>query len=161
MTELEFEQAARGPRRPVAGDYPWGTASLAGLARVVQRSRDLASASVADERTLDDTTKGRLGASFWWVMDLSGSLWERVVSAGHPAGRAFAGSHGDGVLSADGDATNADWPRTTGDEAPGVRYRGGAEYWTKPDPKNPTNPNSPVAVRTYAGWGGADRTPTY
>jgi len=164
ITELEFEKAARGPKRPVAGDYPWGTATTDGLARKVQKgTRDLTEASVEAERGLTDATRARLGASFYWVMDLSGGIWERVVSAGQPAGRAFRGSHGDGVLDAKGNATNADWPRTAanGEDAPGMGYRGGAEYFA-PQPKdNPTNPNSPVAVRTYAGWGGTERYKTY
>jgi formylglycine-generating enzyme required for sulfatase activity len=163
MTEFEFEKAARGPSRPVPGDYPWGTATDADLKRRVEKSRDLAHASVADESKLTDDTRARLGASWYWVMDLAGSVWERVVSAGDPAGRAFRGSHGDGVLSATGTATNEDWPRTDkgGAMAPGVGFRGGAEYFA-PQPKdNPTNPHSPVAVRTYAGWGGAERYKTY
>jgi hypothetical protein len=98
-------------------------------------------------------------------MDLAGSVWERTISAGHAVGRGFRGSHGDGVRSEQGAATNADWPRTQGkpgdEEAPGMGFRGGAEYF-KPQPKdNPTNPHSPVAVRTYAGWGGAQRYKTY
>lgn len=163
ITEFEFEKAARGPRRPVAGDYPWGTASDEALRRRVQRSRDLSLASVADEADLTDEDRARLGASYYWVMDLAGSVWERTVSAGHAAGRAFRGSHGDGVLSETGTATNEDWPRTEadGELAPGTGFRGGAEYFA-PQPKdNPTNPHSPVAVRTYAGWGGAERYKTY
>jgi hypothetical protein len=163
MTELEFEQAARGPARPVPRDYPWGTASTERVARTVQRTRDLAHADVASERSLTDDTKAELGASFYWVMDLAGGVWERVASVGAPAGRAFAGSHGDGVLDDRGTATNADWPRTRadGEEAPGVGFRGGAEYFAPPDADNPTNPFSPVAVRTYAGWGGAQRYKAY
>lgn len=163
ITEFEFEKAARGPRRPVPHDYPWGTASAAGLARQVRQSRDLSEASVEAEAALTDETRPRLGASHYWVMDLAGSVWERVVSAGHPAGRAFRGTHGDGVLSAEGLATNEDWPKTAADggEAPGLGFRGGAEYFA-PQPKdNPTNPHSPVALRTYAGWGGAERYKTY
>jgi hypothetical protein len=161
MTEFEFEKAARGPRQPVPLDYPWGTADVSALERKVQPGRDLARATVADEAGLDDTSRARLGASHYWVMDLSGSLWERVISAGHPAGRRFAGTHGDGVLTAEGDATNDDWPRATDRDAPGVGYRGGAEYFGPPDPDNLTNPNSPTAFRTYAGWGGAHRYKTY
>lgn len=161
MTEFEFEKAARGPERPVPRDYPWGSSDDSMLARRVAETRDLTNASVADEATLTDDTRAKHGASHYWVMDLSGSLWERVVSAGHPAGRGFTGSHGDGVLAADGRATNADWPATVGDEAPGVGYRGGAEYFAPQRAGDPTNPHSPVAVRTYAGWGGADRYKTY
>lgn len=31
MTELEYEKACRGPLRPVAGEYAWGTAGIAGI----------------------------------------------------------------------------------------------------------------------------------
>ncbi|MBK8099408.1 MAG: SUMF1/EgtB/PvdO family nonheme iron enzyme [Planctomycetes bacterium] len=160
ITEFEFEKAARGPTRPMPGDFPWGTASAEALKRHVLKSRDLAAATIADEATLTDATRAQLGASFYWVMDLAGSVWERTISAGDPIGRAFTGSHGDGVLSADGGATNADWPRAKpkGDLAPGIGFRGGAEYFGARDA---TNPQSLVAVRTYAGWGGAERYKTY
>ncbi|MFN9370020.1 MAG: SUMF1/EgtB/PvdO family nonheme iron enzyme [Planctomycetia bacterium] len=32
MSELEFEKACRGPLQPVAGEYAWGTAAIAGVA---------------------------------------------------------------------------------------------------------------------------------
>ena len=31
MTELEFEKACRGPLKPVADEYPWGTTGIAGM----------------------------------------------------------------------------------------------------------------------------------
>lgn len=161
MTEFEFEKASRGPRRPEPRDFPWGTAHDAKLRRTVLEHRDLAHAGADDEAGLTDATKAEHGASFYWVMDLSGSLWERVVSAGHESGRAFRGSHGDGQLSEEGEATNADWPRMEGRDAPGVGYRGGAQYFGPRVADNPTNPHSPVAFRTYAGWGGAYRYKTY
>jgi len=34
------------------------------------------------------------GASYWGILELSGSLWERVVIVGNWAGRRFAGTHG-------------------------------------------------------------------
>jgi hypothetical protein len=45
-------------------------------------------------------------------MDLSGNLAEQVVTIGHPQGRAFRGTHGDGRLTLVGDATNPDWQST-------------------------------------------------
>ncbi|MCR9248546.1 MAG: formylglycine-generating enzyme family protein [bacterium] len=163
MSELEFEKAARGPSRPCPLDYPWGTGSREGVERTVERTRDLRSASVAAEAGFDATGRVRLGASFYGVLDLSGSVWERVVSLGHPIGRAFRGTHGDGVLSAAGDATNADWPAASADDksAFGIGYRGGAEYFAAAKPDNPTNPASPVALRTYGAWEGAARYKTY
>ncbi|MEM7200383.1 MAG: SUMF1/EgtB/PvdO family nonheme iron enzyme [Planctomycetota bacterium] len=167
MTELEFEKAARGPQRPVPLDYPWGTAEVHRVERQVEPLRDLRHADAEHERALTDETRVALAASHYWVMDLAGSLWERVVSIGHPAGRAFRGSHGDGVLDSEtGDATNADWPRQDGEPgteaaADGIGYRGGAEYFAPRVAENPTNPQSPVALRTFAAWNGAYRYKTY
>ena len=39
------------------------------------------------------------GASYWEILDLSGNVAERTISVGIPAGRAFAGTHGDGGAS--------------------------------------------------------------
>ena len=161
LSEFEYEKAARGPTRPVSLDYPWGKATRDGPRRNVERTRDLAHSSGEDERLLSDGNKEEHGASYYWVMDLSGSLWERVVSAGHPAGRAFRGSHGDGRLDpASGNATNPDWPQLSADgrEADGIGYRGGAEYFSDP---GITNPYSPVALRIYAAWNGGYRYKTY
>ena len=71
---------------------------------------DLVTTGEADEARLTDTTRDVLGASYYWVMDLAGSVWERVVTFGHPRGRAFRGTHGDGRITEYGDATNEDWP---------------------------------------------------
>jgi formylglycine-generating enzyme required for sulfatase activity len=158
MTELEFEKAARGPQRPMSGDFPWGNDSREGVERRVLPSRDLAAARPEDEAALDDDTRVRLAASYYWVFDLSGSLWERVISAGHPAGRAFRGTHGDGQLI-EGRATNDDWPRQVDRDAPGIGYRGGADYFS--GEPNETNPFSCVATRQYAAWSGAYRYKTY
>lgn len=158
MTELEFEKAARGPRRPVPADFPWGTSSRTEVARLVLPTRDLAAATRRDEARLNDATRVRLAASYYWVHDLSGSLWERVVTIGHPRGRAFKGTHGDGRL-VDGLATNADWPHQEGREAPGIGYRGGADYFG--GEPNETNPFSCVGTRQYGAWAGAYRYKTY
>ena len=161
MTELEFEKACRGPKRPMRGDFPWGTASRDGVERTVLPSRDLALYVERIEDLLDDKRRIALGASYYRVMDLSGSMWERVISIGHPDGRAFRGTHGDGKLDATGNATNADWPRLDagGHNAFGIGYRGGADYF---GPKaDVTNPFSCVGTRTFAGWEGGDRYKTY
>jgi hypothetical protein len=59
-------------------------------------------------------------------MELSGDLWERPVTVGQGTkGRAFTGLHGDGKLTADGEADAAalNWP--LGTDALGAGYRGG------------------------------------
>jgi len=52
------------------------------------RSRSLFSPTGdADESLLTDSTRDVIGASYYWVMDLAGSVWERVITFGHPAVR--------------------------------------------------------------------------
>ena len=112
-----------------------------------------------DEGNLSDTTLEYFGSSYYWVMDLSGSLWERVVSIGHPNGRAFIGSHGDGILSEDGKATNPDWPPAD-ENSGGVGYRGGGFYGYERF-YHEYNPFSPIAYRPYGGWHGVNRNKAY
>jgi formylglycine-generating enzyme required for sulfatase activity len=54
------------------------------------------------------------GASYWGIMELSGNLWERPVTIANATGRAFTGTHGDGVLASNGDANAATWPGPNG-----------------------------------------------
>lgn len=159
MTELEFTKAARGPSAPIAHEFPWGTATADRLRRVMRLDDDLERSGEADEMHLSDQTRDVLGGSFYWVMDLAGSVWERVITFGHPRGRAFRGSHGDGTVSGYGDATNVDWP--LGDQdAGGYGYRGGG-YYERGMTVRDFNPYSPVAYRRYGSWGGGPRSIAY
>ncbi len=76
------------------------------------------------------------GAGYYGNLDLSGNLWEPVVTLGRSEGRSFLGTHGDGRLSAEsgfeGNATNSDWPGIDGTDSDrgvtgtvGAGYRGG------------------------------------
>ena len=149
MTELEFEKACRGPQAAVSGEYAWGTATAAGsaytLSDVGTASEGIAtnySATVGN--AVYTTTKGMIdgpvrvgifaangsnsgrvsvGASYWGIMELSGNLWERPVTIANATGRAFTGTHGDGVLASSGDANAASWPST---DADGAGWRGGS-----------------------------------
>ncbi|MEP6749386.1 MAG: SUMF1/EgtB/PvdO family nonheme iron enzyme [Bacteroidota bacterium] len=64
------------------------------------------------------------GATYYGIMEMSGNVYERTVTAGLPAGRSFTGTHGNGTLDAGGLATNADWPSSA--TASGMGQRGGA-----------------------------------
>ena len=158
-TELEFTKAARGPAEPVANDFPWGTASKDRLLRRNQPDDELLQSGGADESKLADGTRDVLGASYYWVMDLAGSVWEKVVTIGHPRGRAFLGTHGDGRLQSFGRATNADWPAGDHDGG-GYGYRGGG-YYERGRPDGPLNPHSRVEQRPYGSWGGGPRGVAY
>jgi formylglycine-generating enzyme required for sulfatase activity len=149
MTELEFEKACRGPLAAVTDEYAWGTADVAGSAYTLSGA-GTASEGIAtnysttagnvmcfDTRgTIDGPVRvglfaangsnsGRVsaGASYWGIMELSGNLYERPVTIANEKGRAFTGTHGDGVLASNGDANAATWPVT---DAVGAGWRGGS-----------------------------------
>lgn len=160
MTELEYEKACRGSGEPVPHEYPWGTGNKNSLSRYVDTDDELRNAPGLDEGQLTDANRDVFGASSWWIMDLAGSLWERVVSVGHPAGRSFAGTHGDGRLSGYGFATNEDWPRGDDERGGGYGYRGGG-YYEHGKPAGDFNPHSPVGWRNFAAWAGGPRSIAY
>jgi hypothetical protein len=158
-TEFEFTKAARGPDEPVPGDYPWGTASKERILRRMGPNDELVQSGAADESRLTDATRDVLGASYYWVMDLAGSVWDKVVTIGHPSGRAFQGTHGDGVLRPYGLASNEDWP--AGDDyGGGYGYRGGG-YYERGMADRELNPFSHTARRPYGSWGGGPRSIAY
>ncbi len=153
MTEFEFTKASRGPEKPLPGAFPWGTASFDGLARVVGPDDELGMENGWDESRLTDVTRPVFGASYFWVMDLAGSVWERVVTIGQADGRAFTGTHGDGRIGQRGRATNDDWPHDyLGREGHG--YRGGG-FYDQGRAISDFNPYSPIAYRRFGGWAGS------
>jgi hypothetical protein len=74
-------------------------------------------------RTGADSLRQASGAGYYGAHGLTGSLFDRVVTAGDSVGRAFRGTHGDGQISYPGQATNDDWPTTQGE---GLGLRGGS-----------------------------------
>lgn len=157
ITELEYEKAARGGRKPVPYEFVWGTDNYDELARYVD-GNELIMSHGWDESSLTDKTLAVFGASYFWVMDLSGSVWEKVITIGNEIGRSFKGSHGDGYLE-NGMATNEDWP-TSDFEIGGFGYRGGGYY--NPDTEySDFNPHSPTGYRYYGAWSGGPRSIAY
>jgi formylglycine-generating enzyme required for sulfatase activity len=149
MTELEFEKACRGPLAAVSGEYAWGTAdkvnsdytlsgagtasegiatnysTTAGNAIQYYTSNNLIGGPVrVGIFAANVLNSGRVssGASYWGIMELSGNMWERPITIGNAEGRAFTGTHGDGVLTSDGDGDAPTWPGT---EAVGAGTAGG------------------------------------
>jgi formylglycine-generating enzyme required for sulfatase activity len=149
MTELEFEKACRGPQAAVVGEYAWGTATVASSAYTLSNAGAsnegiATNYSTTAGNAMYFTTEGMIdgpvrvgifaangsnsgrvssGASYWGIMELSGNLWERPVTIANGTGRAFTGTHGDGVLTSNGDADAATWPGTN---AYGAGWRGGS-----------------------------------
>ena len=60
------------------------------------------------------------GASYYGIMELSGNMAEAAYNVGTPLGRSYGGTHGDGVLTATGEADVTDWP-----VGAGIGLRGG------------------------------------
>jgi len=152
MTELEFEKACRGPVTPVAQEYTWGTAVIMSNLKNLSGPEDGTESVTTDTSagaahyaliaiTGGDTGEGALragifatasstrassGASYWGIMEMSGNLYERIVTIGDVTkGRAFTGLHGDGALASatDGNANVTAWPGT---DAVGAGVRGGS-----------------------------------
>lgn len=140
MTELEYEKACRGNQVPVANEFAWGSTSIASSAYTLANAgatnegiaTNYATTSGVGNCTYDVTdgsingpvragifaanasntadNRVRSGAGFYGIMELSGNLREQAVSISSLTGRNFTGSLGDGSLSANGNATNSDWP---------------------------------------------------
>jgi hypothetical protein len=147
MTELEFEKACRGTAPPVANEYVWGTGGIAGSGytlsndgafnEAIATNYDLTNGNALYNSTIGTIAgplrsgifagtagnAGRVtsGATYYGIMEMSGNVWERPVTAGNSAGRAFTGSHGDGILNVSGDADASTWPGT---DASGAGLRG-------------------------------------
>lgn len=159
MTELEFTKACRGPATPAAKQYPWGTTSKGRLQRGVNPANDeLEMFNGMEEAQLTDANKDVFGASYYWVMDLAGSLWEKVVTIGDEKGRAFVGNHGDGNISWYGFANEEGWPK--GVDEGGYGYRGGGYYYHGRN-YHGFNPHSPIAWRRFGSWAGGERSIAY
>ncbi len=159
LTEFEYTKASRGTALPKGVDYPWGLKSKAHVQKLPDKNGNLVMLNGWDESQLSDDNKVYFGASHYWVMDLAGSLWERIITIGHERGRNFKGTHGDGVLTEDGKATNRDWPDGNEDSG-GIGFRGGGFYGYNRE-YHEFNPFSPVSFRPYGGWHGAMRSVSY
>lgn len=161
MTEFEFTKAARGPRteREIDGDFPWGNKPKEKVQRLPDEAGNLHMRNGWTEFTMNMGNLVYYGASFYRVMDLAGSKWERLVSIGHPSGRAFDGQHGDGKLTEEGFADTPKWP-IGNEDAGGVGFRGGGFYGYD-RAYHAYNPFSPVSYRPYGGWHGTMRQPAY
>lgn len=151
MSELEFEKACRGPRQPVNGEYAWGTTTIAattGIAGIDGSGSETplpVDANTHFSRTLSGplragihlgkATREARGESFYGLHDLSGNVVEMAVNISSAAGRGFHGEHGDGLVGADGRASDVpSWPRIPANPRGafstdyGFGYRGG-DFW--------------------------------
>ena len=143
LSELEYEKLGRGPLSSVSGEYAWGSTtatqatSISNAGAGTERAQSGANISYGNNSGIQGplragsfgynvSTRDASGAGYYGAMELSGSLWDRVVTLANSSGRSFNGSrHGDGVLDASGDANVTSWPPSN---AQGAGYRGGSWY---------------------------------
>jgi len=139
MTELEYEKACRGNVTPVVNECAWGTSSFTGTSNVQNsaQTNEVPSTSNANVVGNSSYTGGPVrvgmfananssrtssGASYYGIMDLSGNLWESVISIANSTNRAFTGIVGNGTLASNGNADVTNWPT----DATLIGVRGGA-----------------------------------
>lgn len=146
MTELEYEKMCRGAAANVPNEYPWGSATTCRPARGIAQSgradetptnaSNYANCTATNHPLVQgplrcgafasserQTTRAQAGAGYYGNLELAGNVWELCVTIAMPAGRAYTGLHGDGVLTTGGDADQANWPAP---DAVGAGARGGS-----------------------------------
>jgi formylglycine-generating enzyme required for sulfatase activity len=138
MTETEFEKACRGLATPIPLEYAWGNTTLVGITNVNGTAGSgtetpmPANANAAYNNSIGGpmrvgiyatatSDRTAAGATYWGIMEMSGNLQERPVTAGYSTGRSFTGLSGDGILDSIGNANTALWPLSTS----GFGNRGG------------------------------------
>jgi len=159
-TEFEYTKAARGPLAPQPMEYAWNTSSTDRMVRRIDpETQSAIMMNGWDESALTDANRVQFGASYYWVMDLSGSMWEKVITPGDSTGRRFTGQHGDGAITGYGFADVDEWPEGISG-ASGYGYRGGGYYGGQASLSDFV-PYSPIALRRFGAWSGGPRNAAY
>lgn len=151
MSEFEFEKACRGPQAVVSGEFAWGSSNIHSAVYTIAgsgtSSERVSNPGSSGNATYTQTaiglggplrvgihaasatisTRERTGASYYGIMDLSGNLYERLVTCGTPGGRAFVPNHGDGTLTIGGESNVSNW------HGPGDGSYRGASYINRSD----------------------------
>lgn len=151
MSELEYEKAGRGTLNAIGYEYAWGSMQLAnviytlsnsganneGIATNYDAVKGNASYNTTDGGingpvrcgifAANAANNGRVtsGASYYGIMELSGNLWEWVISVADPDGRNYTAVHGDGKLNSSGNYNVSHWPSYN---SLGYGIRGGSWY---------------------------------
>jgi hypothetical protein len=170
-TELEYEKAARGGQLPTPNEYAWGSTVIQEASGTVANagtstegpSNASANCVVGNDGNAVQgpmrsgcmagaaTTRVQAGAGYSGALDLSGNVWQYVISAGLSTGFVFDGQHGDGYLDSSGNANTPNWPNNG--TAVGSGFRGGV--W------NSGSGYARVSDRGNAAYAGNDRYSIY
>lgn len=117
-SELEYEKACRGADvMPVAEEYAWGNTTLVNVTTVsstgTANEATTAFANCNITATLrrcglfatSTASRDTAGATYYGIMEMSGSVYESVVPVSNPTARQFlASKHGSGNLDANGNS---------------------------------------------------------
>lgn len=135
MTELEYEKACRGNITPVANECAWGTSSFTAVTSLQNAAQTTETPTPSNANVAGfgnpvrvgmfaNGTSSRIGSgsSYYGIMDLSGNIWEQVISIANSTNRAFTGVVGNGTLASNGNADATNWPT----DATLIGVRGGA-----------------------------------
>ena len=125
MTEFEYEKACRGPLAPINGEKAWGTVDIAqfqytnanwgcstdaqtvfalGLCNY-QTGRVYRAGSAASSIT----DRVHAGATYYGILDMSGSTYERCVGGWGYDYSTFTTANGDGNINSDGTCGMSIW----------------------------------------------------
>jgi formylglycine-generating enzyme required for sulfatase activity len=133
MSELEYEKASRGTVSGQSGETSTGLycpgrgpmTQATGLSNSGNSnetaSNGLANAAFGNQASVQgpmrvgafatgSSSRSSAGASFYGIMELSGNLWEQVVTFGNSDGRNYTPVHGNGALTTAGHADVSAWP---------------------------------------------------
>jgi hypothetical protein len=158
MTELEYEKSCRGNQNPAANEFAWGNTSataLSGLSNASNMSETASntSSNIAYNNSFTtgpvrtgifatgSTSRATSGSGYYGNMELSGNLWERVVTLGNATGRTFSGVHGNGTLTSGGASDVSGWPA-----AAGTGWKGGS--WLNTTTNSATTSDRAQAANT-------------
>jgi formylglycine-generating enzyme required for sulfatase activity len=133
MTELEYEKACRGPLKPIANEYAWGSGTVPDAPWILKP--DAAPPVPYPLAICGNVGRIKAGSTYWGIAAMGGHLRERTVTVGHKEGRLFTGVCGDGALTPEGFADVPGWPgpasKWPDSATAGGGFRGGPWYADK------------------------------
>ena len=127
MTEFEYEKACRGTLTPVLNEYAWGTTDIrqfnnyaringltstevlsgSGLGMANFAYGNFYRAGIAATATSD---RSNAGATFYGILDMTGSACERCVGGWSYDYSTFTTTNGDGIITSEAFADVVGWP---------------------------------------------------
>lgn len=135
MTEGEYEKACRGPNNAVQYEFAYGNAAYSSLwftflnegaenetiNNMTPNVGNMLHSSTSNyfdgpgrcgifAASSANHTRVETGATYYGIMEMSGNLREIVVCMFNWAGLSYTGLHGDGTLTATGNANTDYWP---------------------------------------------------